>query len=234
MTPDPTVRPPRRSPRPDSGSDAGPAGPFVLRVGLTGGIATGKSTVARIFTELGATVIDADQIAHRLIDRGARAYDRVVEAFGSGILRDNRSIDRSCLGRIVFADAAKRSLLESILHPLIREEEKVRLERHTQRGGRIAVSNAALLVETGAHRNYHRVVIVHCETTLQIERIVSRDKLSEAEARARIEVQMPTAEKIRVAHYTIDTSPGFAATEGRAREVFRHLQFDLQALSPRN
>ncbi len=216
---------------PGHGRDDGPGGPFVLRVGLTGGIATGKSTVARIFTELGATVLDADQIAHRLIDRGAAAYDRVVEVFGREILRENGSIDRSRLGRIVFADPDRRRLLESILHPMIHAEEAQRLEHQTARGSRIVACNAALLIETGSHRKYHRVVVVFCETAEQIERVMSRDRLSEAEARARSGSQMPTEEKIRAAHYTIDTTPGFGATESRSRAVYRHLQFDLEALS---
>ena len=211
--------------------DSWPTTPFVLRVGLTGGIATGKSTVGRIFIELGATVLDADQIAHRLIDRGAPAYDRVVKAFGSEIMRADGSIDRSRLGSVIFADAGRRRVLESILHPLIRAEEAARIESHTQRGGRIAVSNGALLIEAGIHRDYHRLVVVHCDASIQIERLMNRDKLSETDARARIEVQMPTSEKLKLAHYTIDTSPGFEATESGARAIFRHLQFDLRALS---
>jgi dephospho-CoA kinase len=221
-----------------SGPDDHPPPPtttshFVLRVGLTGGIASGKTTVARTFDALGATVIDADEIAHRLIDRGAAAYDRVVEAFGRDILRDDGSIDRGRLGRIVFADSERRRLLESILHPLIRAEAEARIERQTRLGSRIAISNAALLVEAGVYREYDRVVVTHCDTAVQIERLMSRDKMSEEEARTRIAAQMPAIEKMKVAHYTIDTGDGFAQTEMRARAVYRHLQFDLQALAPR-
>ncbi len=207
---------------------------FVLRVGLTGGIASGKSTVARTFAALGATVIDADEVAHRLLDRGAAAHDRVVEAFGRDILRDDGSIDRGCLGRIVFADADRRRRLESILHPLIRAEAEARIERQIRLGSRIAISNAALLVEAGLYRDYERVVVTHCDTAVQIERLMSRERMSEEDARARIAAQMPTAEKVKVAHYTIDTGDGFAPTEIRARAVYRHLQFDLQALAPRS
>ncbi|HEU4401725.1 MAG TPA: dephospho-CoA kinase [Candidatus Polarisedimenticolia bacterium] len=208
------------------------AAPFVLRVGLTGGIATGKSTVARIFGGLGASVLDADEIAHLLVEKGAPAYARVVEGFGTEILRPDGSIDRAHLGRIVFADPERRGRLESILHPLIREEEAARITRLVESGqGRIIVSNAALLIETGAYRDYHRVVVVHCAPEVQVDRIVKRDGFSEAEARSRIAAQMETREKIKVAHYAIDTTAGFAATETRARAVFRHLQHDLQALS---
>ncbi len=207
---------------------------FVLRVGLTGGIASGKSTVARTFASLGATVIDADEVAHRLLDRGAAAYDRVVEAFGRDILRDDGSVDRGRLGHIVFADAERRRRLESILHPLIRAEAEARIERQIQLGSRIAISNAALLVEANLHRDYERIVVTHCDTAVQIERLMSRDKMSEEDARARIATQMPTAEKVKVAHYTIDTGDGFAQTEMRSRAVYRHLQYDLQALAPRS
>jgi len=206
--------------------------PFVLRVGLTGGIATGKSTVARIFATLGATILDADEIAHRLVETGAPAYDPVARAFGEEILGRDGAIDRSRLGRIIFSDPEKRAVLESILHPLIRKEEANLVELLSDTGqGRIAVSNAALLIETGFYRDYHRVVVVHCAQAVQLDRILKRDALTEEEARARIAAQMDTKEKLKVAHYAIDTTPGHAATETRARAVFRHLQQDLQALS---
>ena len=208
------------------------AKPFVLRVGLTGGIATGKSTVARIFATLGATILDADEIAHRLVEKGAPAYDPVARAFGEEILARDGAIDRSRLGRIIFSDPDKRAVLESILHPLIRKEEANLVELLADTGqGRIAVSNAALLIETGFYRDYHRVVVVHCAPDVQLDRILKRDALTEEEARARISAQMDTKEKLKVAHYAIDTTPGHAATETRARAVFRHLQQDLQALS---
>ena len=208
------------------------ARPFVLRVGLTGGIATGKSTVARIFQTLGATVLDADEIAHRMIKKDAPAYDKVVEAFGSGVLREDGSIDRGHLGRVVFSDPSSRARLESILHPLIRSEEESLVATLTAIGqGRIAVTNAALLIETGVHRDYQRIVVTHCEPEVQIDRVMKRDDLTRDEARVRIDAQMPTEEKTRLAHYTINTSFGFQATESRSREVFRHLQLDLQALS---
>lgn len=210
----------------------GPRTPFVLRVGLTGGIATGKSTVARLFENLGGIVLDADEIAHRLIEKGASAYAPVLEAFGTSILREDGSIDRSRLGGIVFADPKRRAVLESILHPMIRDLETEQITRVAASGqGRIVVSNAALLIETGFYRDYHRVVLVHCDEAEQIARIFKRDGMSESDARQRIAAQMDTREKLKVAHYAIDTTPGFTATEVRARTVFRHLQLDLQALS---
>ncbi len=211
---------------------AGAPQAFVLKVGLTGGIACGKTTVGRIFTSLGAAVLDADEIAHLLIEQGAPAYQKIIDAFGRDILRPDGSINRSLLGRIVFAASDQRVRLEGILHPMIREEEAARMTRLVETGqGRIIVTNAALLIETGFYRDYHRVVVVHCDPEVQLQRLLLRDGLSEAEARARIAAQMEPREKVKVAHYAIDTTPGFAATETRARAIFRHLQLDLQALS---
>jgi dephospho-CoA kinase len=214
------------------GAGAARARPFVLRVGLTGGIATGKSTVARIFATLGATILDADEIAHRLIEKSGPAYAAVVEAFGGEVLHPDGSVDRRRLGGVVFADAERRARLEAILHPLIRKEEATLVDLLSDTGqGRIAVTNAALLIETGFYRDYHRVIVVQCAPEVQVERIVKRDALSAAEARARIAAQMDAREKAKHAHYVIDTTASLEQTESRARAVFRHLQHDLQALS---
>lgn len=219
-------------PAPSGGPAPGKTRPFVLRVGLTGGIATGKSTVARIFASLGATILDADEIAHRLIEKQGPAYDAVVEAFGREMLHTDGNIDRRRLGVVVFGDARHRARLESILHPLIRKEEATLVELLADTGqGRIAVTNAALLIETGFYRDYHRVVVVQCAPEVQLDRILKRDGLTPDHARARMASQMDAREKAKSAHYVIDTTPGLEHTEARARAVFRHLQHDLQALS---
>lgn len=210
----------------------GPGRPFVLRVGLTGGIATGKTTVARIFAGLGASVLDADLIARRLLEKDAPGYGPTVAAFGREILLADGTIDRPRLGRLVFSNPERRATLEAVLHPLIRAEEARFVELLADTGqGRIAVTNAALLIETGFYRDYHRVVVVQCDMKTQIDRVLRRDPLSEEEARARVAAQMDAAEKARVAHYLIDTTAGMPHTEARARTVFRHLQLDLLALS---
>lgn len=206
--------------------------PFVLKVGLTGGIATGKSTVARHFEERGAAVADADAFARALVEPGAAGYEPVVREFGAGIVASNGGIDRPALGRIVFSDPARRARLEAILHPLILAEEEAFIARVAALGGaRIAVVNAALLFEAGTWRRYHRVVVVHCSEAMQVDRVTKRDGLGRDEALMRIRSQMPTAEKVRLGHYAIDTSEGFGATEARARAVWRHLEHDLAALS---
>lgn len=206
---------------------------FVLRVGLTGGIACGKTTVAGHFAERGATVIDADAIAHRLIEPGGAAYDAVAREFGALVARPDGTLDRVRLGRLIFADPSRRVLLESILHPLIHAEENAVITGLSGDEGasRIAVVNAALLIEAGYWRDYHRLVVVHCAEEIQVRRIQERDKLSREDALARIAAQMPSAEKLKLAHYAIDTSASLEATAARARAIYRHLQHDLVALA---
>jgi len=213
------------------GSAARP-GQFILKVGLTGGIATGKSTVARHFAERGALVADADVFARALVEPGAAGYEPVVREFGPGIVGPGGGIDRPALGRIVFSDPARRTRLEAILHPLILAEEEAFIARVAVAGGaRVAVVNAALLFEAGTWRRYHRVVVVHCSEAMQVERLTRRDGLGRDEALARIRSQMPAAEKAKRGHYAIDTSEGFGATAARAREVWRHLEHDHAALA---
>jgi dephospho-CoA kinase len=206
--------------------------PFVLRVGLTGGIASGKDTVARHFADWGARVIDADQLARRMVEPGAPGYDAVLSEFGRGVFLPDGRLDRKALGRVVFGEPARRARLEAILHPLIfaaEEEGILRLEQEGQGG--IAVVNAALLFEAGTFKRYHRLVVAHCDEGIQIERVVRRDGLTREEAEARVRAQSPTRDKLRVAHYAIDTGDGFETTEKRAREVFEALQHDREALA---
>jgi dephospho-CoA kinase len=206
--------------------------PFVLRVGLTGGIASGKDTVARHFADWGARVIDADQLARRMVEPGAPGYDAVLSEFGRGVFLPDGRLDRKALGRVVFGEPAWRARLEAILHPLIfaaEEEGILRLEQEGQGG--IAVVNAALLFEAGTFKRYHRLVVAHCDEGIQIERVVRRDGLTREEAEARVRAQSPTRDKLRVAHYAIDTGDGFETTEKRAREVFEALGHDREALA---
>ena len=215
-----------------AGSGSAPARGFVLRVGLTGGIASGKTTVARHFADWGADVIDADLLARTLVEPGAAGYEPVVRAFGPGFVLPDGRLDRPALARIVFADPERRALLESILHPLIVAEERTRIERMAAAGaGGIAVVNAALLVEAGTWRAYHRLVVAHCREEVQMDRLMRRDGLTRDEAAARLRAQTPTRDKLKVAHYAIDTGDGFETTERRARDVFAALQRDRAALA---
>ena len=204
----------------------------ILSVGLTGGIACGRTTVCSILARLGACVIDMDEVAHRLVERGGAAVQRVVDAFGRQFLDERGAIKRKALGALVFSDQQARERLEKILHPLIPEEsEKIIRDFAAARGRGIAVTDAALLVETGGYRRYHRLVVVVCDPELQVRRLMSRDGLSEEEARARIAAQAPLAQKRLLADYVIDTSGTLAETEARTHEVYALILEDL-ALYP--
>ncbi|HZN03160.1 MAG TPA: dephospho-CoA kinase [Candidatus Polarisedimenticolia bacterium] len=212
------------------------APPGILRVGLTGGIATGKTTVARHFAGWGATVIDADRLARELVEPGAAGYAPVVQEFGPGIVAPDGRIDRAALARIVFADPARRARLEAILHPLIFAAEEAALDRLAASppeivagNAGIAVVNAALLVEAGTWRNYQRLVVVHCDEAVQVGRLMQRDGMGRDDAQARVRAQMPTREKLKLAHYAIDTSGSEAETEARTRDVFAALLRDRTA-----
>ena len=195
----------------------------MLRVGLTGGIATGKSTLGLIFKSLGARVIDADAISHQLQRPQTPAWREVVEAFGERILRADQSIDRRVLGRIVFSESSKRALLEGIMHPKIIAKEEEQLSRWELSGQvKIALVEEALLIETGSFRRFERVVLVVTTEEIQIARLLQRG-LTEEEARSRIRSQMPLAEKVRFADYLIDNSGGRLEAEGQAREVYQDL-----------
>jgi len=212
------------------------AGGSILRVGLTGGIATGKTTVAAHFASWGATVIDADVLARELVEPGAPGFAPVVQEFGRGVVDGAGRIDRPALARIVFSDPLRRARLEAILHPLIFAAEEAALDRLAASPAEvlaghagIAVVNAALLVEAGTWKKYQRLVVVHCDEAVQVERLVRRDRLTREEARARIRAQMPAREKLKLAHYAIDTGGNERETEGRSRVVFESLLRDRAA-----
>ena len=188
----------------------------MLTVGLTGGIAAGKSHVLRRFAAAGFRTIDLDRVSRDVMAPGGAAYGAVVGAFGRAIVAADGTIDRRELGRLVFADADARRRLESIVHPAIRAAEQALLGEAT---GAAAVVDAALLVETGAHLRFDRLVVVHCEPREQLRRLMARDGLPEAAARARIAAQMPAGEKRGFAHYVIDASGSRAATDLSADAV---------------
>ena len=203
----------------------------ILSVGLTGGIACGRTTVCGILSRLGACVIDMDALAHELVAPGGAAAPMVIEAFGSGVSDAKGGVDRKALGARVFSDAAARSRLEAILHPMILERAEAAIAVFARKVARgVAITDAALLVETGGFRRYQRLIVVTCEPVLQLQRLMSRDGLSEQEARARIGAQAPLREKIAKADYHIDTSGTLAQTEERAHEVWAFLLEDLESL----
>ena len=200
----------------------------MLKIGLTGGIACGKSFVLNEFRQLGVQCIDADEVAHQVILPGEPAYRDIVEHFGTGILGDDSAIDRKKLGAAVFGDERqrRRQRLNRIVHPRIHQELDRRLSRLAEEPGSepdLAMVDAALMVETGSYRKYDYVVVVSCRPEQQLERLLGREGLTRRETQARIDSQMPIAEKVRFADFVIDNSGDRARTRARAREVHRQL-----------
>jgi dephospho-CoA kinase len=201
-----------------------------LLVGLTGGIATGKSTVTALLAGPSVRVVDADALAREVVEPGTPAHAQIVAEFGKEVLQPDGRLDRARLGEIVFPDAARRKRLEAITHPAIRrrfEQIVADLERAGFDG--LLIWDAALLVESGGTKNMDRVVIVTTDPATQLRRLVQRDGCTEEAARTRIASQMPLAIKARYGDYVIDNSGTREQTEARVREVYRSLLQDLHA-----
>jgi dephospho-CoA kinase len=184
----------------------------MLRLGLTGGIASGKSAVAAMLRELGFAVLDADALAHKLIEPGQAAYAEVIQEFGPSITDSSGRIDRSILGAMVFADGAKLDRLNAIVHPRVAEVILSQFEVWRRAGVRDAVFvEAALLVESGIHTKLDGLVVVWCTPEQQLERLLARG-LSKTEACRRIDAQLPVQEKLRLATEKIDCSGSLEQT----------------------
>ena len=197
----------------------------MLKVGLTGSIAVGKSFVLGVLKELGCHVLDADEVAREVVKPGTAGLRAVVEAFGDEILRADGTLDRSKLGSIVFTDENKRRQINSILHPFIitaQDEELRQLEREDPQG--IAVVDAALMIESGGYKRFDKLIVVHCDPEIQLQRLMKRDKLSREDAERRINSQMPQEEKKRYADFLIDTSGPFESTRQQVELAFHELK----------
>src|SRR6266849_5045440 len=197
----------------------------MLKVGLTGSIAVGKSFVLGVLAELGGHVLDADATAREVVARGTPGMKAVIAAFGEDIVNSDGTLDRARLGAIVFADETKRLKLNSILHPFIiaaQDEQMRQWEKEDPQG--IAVVDAALMIESGGYRRFDKLIVVHCRPEVQLDRLISRDGLSPQEAAKRIAAQMSQEEKMKHADFLIDTSEGFESAREQTEIVFRGLQ----------
>lgn len=188
-------------------------------VGLTGGIASGKSAVAKIFVELGVVVVDADQIARDVVAPGTDGLERVVSEFGPEVLLPDGHLDRKKLGALVFAQTDMRARLNAIVHPLIASASAARLAELAKQGLPYVIYDAALLVENGIHRGMSAVVVVAAAESIQIARLCARDGISEDEAKLRLGSQLPLSAKVAVADYIIENNGTLAQLRERTLEV---------------
>ena len=196
----------------------------MLKVGLTGSIAVGKSFVLDILRELGARTIDADAVAREVVEPGTAGLKAVVDEFGAEILKPDGSLNRAALGSIVFADEAKRQKLNSILHPfIIARQDEIMRQWEKETPDAIAVVDAALMIESGGYKRFDKLIVVHCQTQVQLERLMKRDNISREEAERRITAQMPQEEKKKHADYLIDTSEGFESARQQTTAVWQEL-----------
>jgi dephospho-CoA kinase len=193
--------------------------PFFL-VGLTGGIASGKSTVSQQLVELGCRLVDADVLAREVVAPGAPAWRAIVEEFGREVIGADDQLDRKRLGAVVFADPARRKTLEAITHPAITARRQAILDAWAAEGfDGLVVLDIPLLVEIGAAAHVDRVVLVYAAREVQLDRLMARDGFDRTEAERRVASQMPLAEKVRHAHYVIDSSGTREETGAQVRAV---------------
>jgi dephospho-CoA kinase len=195
----------------------------MLRAALTGGIATGKSFCLARFAALGAATIDADVLARNAVAPGSPGLAAIASRFGDHLLKDDGTLDRAALGRIVFGDAAARAHLEAIVHP----EVYRRIEQwfaNLPAGTKVGIADIPLLFETGHEHDFQCVIVAACEPGEQLRRVMARDQLSADQARARLAAQWPIQEKVRRADYVINTGGSFAETESQVEAVYRAMQ----------
>ena len=201
----------------------------MLNVGLTGGIASGKSTVARMLAEKGAVTIDFDEIAHAVEDPGGPVWREIIRHFGEEILQGDRTIDRRKLGEAVFADRKKRELLNRLVHPVIFEEWQRRLaEIRARRADAIVVSDIPLLIEAGMKDMVDLVLLVYITPEEQIRRVMARDGFSREEAERRLAAQMPIDEKLRWADIVIRNGGALEETRRAVYTVWMDLNIRKQ------
>jgi len=204
----------------------------MLIVGLTGGIATGKSTVAEMFVSLGAYIVDTDRISRQIVEPGSAGLQQVVDCFGREILAADNSLDRKKLGAVVFSSPEKRKMLEALLHPRIFEEKNRQIEAIRSKDSHaIVLVDVPLLIEVGGHIHMDGVVLVYASPQVQLARIMARDNLTSEEAVSRIAAQMRIDDKVQYADYVIHNEGHLEETRNAVADVFQQLRKEEQRRS---
>ncbi len=195
-----------------------------ILIGLTGGIASGKSAVAARLRQRGAAVIDADQLAREVVEPGQPALADIAARFGAGVLTEDGHLDRKKLGAVVFADASARKDLERITHPRIAAAGQAKIAAHAAAGARIVFYEAPVIIENGAYRAMHALIVVATSPEVQEQRAMARDQATREEARARIAAQLPLAKKLEVATWVVDNSGDQAALDEQVAALVQKIE----------
>jgi dephospho-CoA kinase len=193
-----------------------------LVIGLTGGIASGKSTVSAMFADMGITVIDADVEARLAVEKGEKAYDDIVRHFGTPILAEDGTINRQKLGSIIFNDDEKRKLLNSIVHPAVRERMALKRQAAEAAADQAIVMDIPLLFESKLTGLVNKIILVYVDENTQLERLMKRNGYSEAEALSRIESQMPLKDKVELADAIIDNGGTIEQTNAQLMDILKN------------
>jgi len=204
---------------------------MIMILGITGNIASGKTTVAKWFGEAGARVLSADQLAREVVQPGSLLLQQIVARFGSQVLQANGELDREMLSRLIFADPQSRRELDGLMHPAIAELSLQRLAELNADQATLVVYESPLLYEAGAESRVDKVLVVAIDPEQQLRRLMSRDSIDESTARLRIAAQLPQAEKIRRADYVIDNSGTEEECRSRVMQLARELYNQLQGSS---
>ncbi len=193
-------------------------------VGLTGGIASGKSTVSDLFKQHQIPVIDTDLIAHELLNKGTKVYDEVVKEFKTTILHTNQEINRKKLGRIIFGNSQKRELLNHIVHPFVLERIGELIEEYTTEGAKLIVIDVPLLYETEFHKYMDIIIVVYATKEQQLQRLMDRDNIDLEYAEMKVSAQMPLADKVDRADYVLDNSKSILKTKTEFNRILKELE----------
>lgn len=197
---------------------------MALIIGLTGSIASGKSTVSSMFREFEIPVVDADQIAREVVCPGEKAYMEIIDAFGEEILLKDKTIDRKKLGSLIFNNKTKRSTLNSIVHPAVRNEMLTQRDTYVRNGAKCVVLDIPLLFESKLTHFVDKTVVVFVDQVTQLNRLMNRDKSTEEEAKSRINSQISMAEKANMADKVIDNNGTIEQTSFQLREILKEWQ----------